>query len=203
MPDGQPADGTSESSEGETYGMNRLRLSTPLVTLFTAIGMLIPVEARAAEDSPHATGAGAGESRILRMYRRYKREAYAGVPDISVSHLIAGRDSSGMVVVDARPTEERKVSMIPGAITRDEFERHRGQYRDSMIVVYCTIGYRSGEYTGELREKGFEAYNLIGGVLSWAHAGRTFVAEDGEHTKKVHVYGRKWNLLPDDYEGVW
>jgi hypothetical protein len=25
----------------------------------------------------------------------------------------------------------------------------------------------------------------------------------GAPTRKVHVYGRRWNVLPEDFEAVW
>ncbi|MCK5551872.1 MAG: rhodanese-like domain-containing protein, partial [Deltaproteobacteria bacterium] len=97
---------------------------------------------------------------------------------------------------------EQEVSMLPGAITSEEFEGNMEKYQDKTIVVYCTIGNRSGHYTKHLIEKGIRAYNLRGSILAWIHAGQRLVS-DGEETRRVHVYGRKWNLAPKEYEAVW
>ena len=69
------------------------------------------------------------------------------------------------------------------------------------MVAYCTIGMRSGLYTKELRERGIEAYNLMGSVLSWSHAGRDFEGADGP-TRRVHVYGATWDLAGRRLRGV-
>jgi sodium/bile acid cotransporter 7 len=44
--------------------------------------------------------------------------------------------------------------------------------------------------------------NLRGGILSWLHAGGKIYRE-GRETKSVHVYGRKWDLAPSEYEALW
>lgn len=126
------------------------------------------------------------------------------VPTMRIEDL--GR-SVDPILVDVRPREERKVSTIPGAITVDSLDRMPVQVRKGKVVVaFCTIGLRSGRWVEERRAKGENAFNLHGGVLAWAHAGRTFEARDfigSRPTRQVHVYGRRWNLLPDGYQGVW
>ena len=89
-----------------------------------------------------------------------------------------------------------------GTISKKRFEESRDAYRNFEIVPYCTIGYRSGVYAQGLQKSGFKTRNLKGSVLSWAHAGGKFVDSKGKATKRVHVYGEKWNLLPEGYEGV-
>ena len=92
---------------------------------------------------------------------------------------------------------------IAGAITEAKFRAGRNGLVDRKIVVYCTIGARSGEYAEGLREKGFDAYNLAGSILAWAHAGKPLVDTEGKTTKHLHVYGREWDLAPDGYETQW
>lgn len=104
--------------------------------------------------------------------------------------------------VDARETNEQDVSMIPGAITLKHFNKQKDSFKNRNIVVYCTIGYRSGLYTKKLLSKGFSAFNLKGGVLLWSHAKRDFV-KDGVTTNKVHVYGKQWDLLQSSYSSVY
>jgi sodium/bile acid cotransporter 7 len=45
-------------------------------------------------------------------------------------------------------------------------------------------------------------YNLRGGILAWVHDGGTVYDQNGE-TRRIHVYGRKWNLAPNSYQAVW
>jgi sodium/bile acid cotransporter 7 len=50
--------------------------------------------------------------------------------------------------------------------------------------------------------RGVDVLNLEGSVLAWTHAGGPLV-RDGVSTKRLHVYGRRWNLAADGYETVW
>ena len=50
---------------------------------------------------------------------------------------------------------------------------------DQQLLVVCKVGGRSSQATAFLREKGFEAVNLAGGMIDWADAGRPMVG-DGE-----------------------
>lgn len=110
---------------------------------------------------------------------------------------------SEFVLVDVRTKVERDVSYIGRSISKEEFEANRPKYIDKEIVFYCTIGVRSTQYAIEKMREGFIVFVLKGGVLSWAHAGKTFVGPNNEETKKVHVYSEAWNLLPKDYEGIF
>lgn len=141
--------------------------------------------------------------KIIAMYEEY-REDFPGIGEIS-AHELAGKlaDKEDLVIVDVRESEEREVSTIPGSISKEEFEKKRDVFQDQTIVVHCTIGYRSGMYVQELAEQGIEAYNLKGSILSWVHEGQPVVDAEGNVTKRVHVYGKKWDLLPEGYEAVW
>lgn len=141
-------------------------------------------------------------ARIDSLYREYQRD-FPGASEITVEELIERMRTGKIILVDNREPHEQEVSMIPGAMTDEDFEREIENHRDANVVVYCTIGSRSGYYTEELRKQGINAFNLKGGVLAWAHAGKSFVDEQGNETKRAHVYGTKWNLLPEDYEAIW
>jgi len=94
------------------------------------------------------------------------------------------------------------VSMLPGAITEQEFLTHPERYRDKIIIGYCTISYRSGKLAEKLKAQGVVMLNLRGGLLAWVHDGGKVYDRNGE-TRRIHVYGRKWDLGPKDYEAVW
>ena len=137
---------------------------------------------------------------VATMYQLYKRH-FPTVPDIAPSTLMAATNRAEFVLVDVRSRKEQSVSMLPGAITRRQFEGDRARYSGHRIVTYCTIGYRSGVYAKRLRKQGWIAHNLTGGALGWVHAGGR-VEHEGVVTHRVHVYGKKWDLLPDGYESV-
>jgi rhodanese-related sulfurtransferase len=152
-----------------------------------------------------APAAGATDSELSaevgRRYGRMKLLLFRGQPEISVAEWLARPQGRPAVLVDVREPHERRVSMLPGAITKQDFERNSPRYRSWLVVPYCTIGLRSGIYTRELRSRGFEVRNLAGSALAWAHAGLPFEA-GGKATRQVHVFNADWNLLPVGYEAV-
>ncbi|MCA9572545.1 MAG: rhodanese-like domain-containing protein [Myxococcales bacterium] len=142
------------------------------------------------------------QARIAQMYDGF-RGLFEGVPEVRVDELDDLKAKHpDLVLVDVRSPEERQVSMLPGAITKEAFEADPAAYADRPVVAYCTIGYRSGQWAKAERAKGVDARNLVGSVLSWTHAGLP-LEHDGHTTKRVHVYGSTWNLAHSGYEPVW
>lgn len=81
-------------------------------------------------------------------------------------------NDTSIVVLDVRTMPEhlneriKETPLIPVQELEqrlDELER----YKDKKIVVYCRTGNRSGYATTLLREKGFDAYNMTGGIVRW------------------------------------
>jgi sodium/bile acid cotransporter 7 len=141
-------------------------------------------------------------ARIDALYDGYRKD-FPRTPEITVEALVTRlARPDPPVLVDVRDDEERRVSVIPGAISREEFERRRKELAGRQVVTYCTIGYRSGVYTEKLIDQGWRASNLRGSILAWTHAGGTLL-EGGTPTRRVHVYGRSWNLAAEGYEAVW
>ncbi|MBU1044531.1 MAG: rhodanese-like domain-containing protein [Candidatus Omnitrophica bacterium] len=138
---------------------------------------------------------------ISQMYAQYKQGLFPDIADIRINDL-KKFSKSDLLYVDIRDKAEQDVSMLPGAITQQQFESHQEQYKNKTIIAYCTIGNRSGRYIKNLNLPDLEVYNLIGGILAWAWANNELVDSNGL-TKRVHVYGPKWNLLPDDYLSVY
>jgi sodium/bile acid cotransporter 7 len=138
---------------------------------------------------------------VYQMYARYKQD-FPEVVDITpreAMRLLAQKKK--VVLVDVRSPKEQQVSMLPGAVTQDEFLRNLDQYRDHVIIGYCTISYRSGKLARKLRQQGITMRNLQGGLLAWLHEGGR-VHSQGVETDKVHVYGKKWDLAPTRYKTV-
>lgn len=142
--------------------------------------------------------------RLRRIERYYGLCArlLPSIPEVSAAELSERKTQGRLAIVDVRTPKERAVSMIPGAISQAEFEARKDEFRDAPVVAYCTLGFRSGKYAAKLRAEGFDASNLRGAILAWTHAGQPLVDAQGE-TRRVHVYGRKWNLVASGYEGVW
>lgn len=105
------------------------------------------------------------------------------------------------VIVDVRSEREVEVSVIPGAITKAQYEQNIERYKDRTAIVYCTIGGRSAQYAKELKGKGITAKNFKGSILQWVQAGLPVVTPGGEPTNRVHTYSSRYKI-PDRYEQV-
>lgn len=140
---------------------------------------------------------------IGRMVEQIKAD-YPDVPTISASSLREALPSVDILLVDVRSEAERDVSTLPGAITAEEFEARMDEHGLSgrTLVAYCTIGARSSAYARRMRRRGIDMINLEGSVLAWTHAGGMLTAGNVP-TKRLHVFGRRWNLAADGYETVW
>ena len=134
---------------------------------------------------------------VKEMFREYQKE-FQDVPILETKKV-----TKDWIIVDARQEEEQMVSMIPRAISKSKFEELNFNKAGTKIAVYCTIGYRSGQYATQLRAKGYDAYNLEGSILGWIHDGGKLVDRYGKEVKKIHVYGEKWNFPPKDYKTVF
>lgn len=170
-----------------------------LLTLVSAVALVA-----CAEPPDNLLSQNERRERIEELYREYRQD-FPEAPEVDVEELVRMRrdKDQDVIVVDAREPEERAVSIIPGAISKDQFQEAEDEYKDKTIVAYCTIGYRSGQLVEELRAKNLDAYNLKGSILAWTHAGQPVVDPEGSETKRVHTYGRRWALLPDGYEAVY
>jgi sodium/bile acid cotransporter 7 len=176
---------------------SRIRRGTTTIALaFCSIFLFLPLGCR--EEGNSVTNI----ERVNTLYQESKAQ-FPETPDISAEELMKRKEAEIIILVDNRKEEEMAISMIPGAISVQEFEDNIDGYASETVVVYCTIGDRSGHYTKRLRKQNIDARNLKGGVLSWAHAGGVFLDNQGERIPLVHVYGSKWNLLPDGYEAIW
>ena len=173
------------------------RLTLVAVLLSIAAALAVGSSPSLAENTSDAERATAVEA----MYQDYRSD-FEDVPDVTPEALLEWMEDPKTVLVDVRKQKERVVSIIPGAISREEYEAHKEQYEGYRVISYCTIGYRSGKYSERLRKDGVDAYNLMAGILGWVHAGGA-IEIDGEPTHEVHVYGRQWSLLPSDHEPVW
>ena len=147
-----------------------------------------------------ATNDDSKRRKIELMYADY-RKAFPEIAEISAQEAMALSDESRPVFVDVREAEEQAVSMLPGAVTEEEFLAKPEIYGDRLVIGYCTVSYRSGKLAQELGRRGIRMVNMRGGILAWLHAGGK-VYKEGKPTHQVHVYGKKWDLAPSDYAAV-
>ena len=139
--------------------------------------------------------------RVAEMYAEYKK-SFSEISDLSPEQVFKLMKRVDVVFVDFRSSEEQTVSMIPGALTHRNFLEDPDAYKERTVIAYCTISYRSGKFASKLRKRGIHVINLREGLLAWLHAGGQ-VHRDGIPVRKVHVYGRTWDLAPSSYETIY
>ena len=103
------------------------------------------------------------------------------VPTIEVAQ-VPDPLPAGVSVLDVREPVEWQHGRIEGAthIPLTQLPDRLAEIPDDQqLLVVCKVGGRSSQATAFLREKGFEAVNLAGGMIDWADAGRPMVS-DGE-----------------------
>ncbi|MDQ3459584.1 MAG: rhodanese-like domain-containing protein [Deinococcota bacterium] len=94
-------------------------------------------------------------------------------PEIDV-HETQARMQDGALLLDVRERDEYDALRIPGAtlLSLSEFEgRYEELPRDQEIVVHCRSGRRSMQAADYLNERGYNAVNVLGGILAWQEAG--------------------------------
>ena len=104
--------------------------------------------------------------------------------------------AADFVLVDVRSDKEINVSVIPGAITKAEYEKNAAKHRDKLIIPYCTVGGRSGAYAKQLAGQGVKVKNYEGSILKWVDAGLPLVTLDGQPTNRVHTYSNRYRIPP-------
>ena len=103
------------------------------------------------------------------------------VPTIEVAQ-VPDPLPAGVSVLDVREPVEWQHGRIEGALhipLTQLPDRLAELPDDQQLLVVCKVGGRSSQATAFLREKGFEAINLAGGMIDWVDAGRPMVG-DGE-----------------------
>jgi rhodanese-related sulfurtransferase len=98
--------------------------------------------------------------------------AISGVPDPL---------PEGLAVLDVREPVEWAYGHIDGAVHVPlmELPQRFDDVGDQQTLVVCKVGARSAQAVGYLRQQGYDAVNLDGGLLEWEAAGRALVSETG------------------------
>ena len=130
------------------------------------------------------------------------------VPIITVKQL--QDDTAYHLFLDAREIEEFNVSHIPNAryVGYDNFgiDDVDDLDKDTPIVIYCSIGYRSDRIGGQLKKAGFtNVSNLFGSIFEWANVGLPMVDKNNKTTKRLHTYNKRWSQWVDNpkIEKTW
>ncbi|WP_432671184.1 rhodanese-like domain-containing protein [Flavobacterium sp. SM2513] len=102
--------------------------------------------------------------------------------------------------LDARAIKEYEVSHLEKSVfvDFDTFDRTNLSAllpdKNSVIVVYCSVGVRSEIIGEKLLKLGYKkVYNLYGGIFEWKNKGRKVVNMQGIATDSVHTYNSEWS----------
>lgn len=122
------------------------------------------------------------------------------IPLMSVEELKS--NTQKLLIFDARERDEFEVSHIPGAefvgYNHFDIQTYSKLSKDTPIVVYCSIGYRSEKIGERLKAKGFtKVYNLYGSIFEWANRGYPLINEKGREVREVHTYNKDWSRWVD------
>ena len=130
------------------------------------------------------------------------------VPLIHPKTLDSLTQQRPVVLLDARSPNEFAVSHLPGArfVDYDRFKLDDVQDvpKDTDIVVYCAVGYRSERVGERLQDAGYRhVQNLYGGIFEWKNQGLEVVNLQGRPTDSVHTYNRRWSKWLKQGVKVW
>jgi len=119
-------------------------------------------------------------------------------------------NKSNFIFLDAREFDEYQVSHISGSrfIGYDNFSIStvNDLSKESKIIVYCSIGYRSEKIATKLKKEGFKkVYNLYGSIFEWVNEGYEITDKSGSNTNKIHTYNKKWSqwVKNTSVEKIW
>ena len=143
-----------------------------------------------------------GRTMGLDLVRQVTERKFPSVKRISTGELatwLSDSTRSQPLLLDARTGPEYEVSHLSGARRIDPIRpllRHMEAFaRDTPIVVYCSVGYRSARVARWLGRQGFtNVRQLEGSLFAWANEHRPMVSETGP-AKEVHAYNEFWGRL--------
>jgi rhodanese-related sulfurtransferase len=126
---------------------------------------------------------GAGHSRAARYVEGMASPVFdqPGL-EVDVPQLKAALADGAVTLVDVREDYEWAEGRIDGAVhvPMGELGARLGELpQDETIVINCRVGGRSGMAAQALRDAGYDAWSLRGGLLAWDRAGEALVPEGG------------------------
>jgi rhodanese-related sulfurtransferase len=127
-------------------------------------------------------------------------------PEITTAAL-AARMAAGepIILFDTREPDEYAQSHLPGALrvapdasATAILAQYRALMADATVIVYCSVGWRSGLVVQAIRRAAEQApakavFNLRGGIFRWHAEGRPL--EFGPGASGVHPFSSDWGQL--------
>lgn len=109
---------------------------------------------------------------------KFNSDAMHIVPTVGANEIEHWRAQNvGALIVDTRAPQSFDLFHVPNSINmpQDIFEKwivtDNPVSKDTSILLICAIGERSRHFAAYLSQRGFKAYNLDGGIMSWVDFG--------------------------------
>lgn len=162
--------------------------------VFLVVGVLVVVIA--------ALGFRSVDWFLLKTSLRHKFPKGEWISTSELAAWLANKKRPAPVLLDVRTSAEWNVSHLSGARhvepNASAESATTGLAKETPIVTYCAVGYRSGEMAERLRAAGFtNVRNLEGSIFQWANEHRPLVHGDQPVTQ-VHPYNSFWGRLLND-----
>ncbi|OEK07873.1 rhodanese [Flavivirga aquatica] len=120
------------------------------------------------------------------------------IPYITAQELATPKIKA--ILLDAREANEYKVSHLKDAVFvgYDHFKvkniKKQIQKKDTLIVVYCSLGIRSETISHKLKKAGYtNVKNLYGGIFEWKNNGFSVYNEKEKATDSIHTFSYEWS----------
>lgn len=115
-------------------------------------------------------------------------------PFISVEKVLS--EFGNIVFLDAREKHEFDVSHLQNALyvgyKNFNIQQLPDISTDKIVVVYCSIGWRSGHVAQQMLEAGYKnIYNLYGGIFEWCNTKQPLYRE-AIQVNEIHAYSTLW-----------
>jgi rhodanese-related sulfurtransferase len=105
------------------------------------------------------------------------------------------------ILVDVRSDREMAISVIPGAISKAEFEKNQAKYSGKVVIPYCTVGGRCADFSRQLAQAGWTVRSYRGSIVEWVQNELPLATPKGESTTQLHTNGGVFKL-PSKYKSV-
>ena len=137
---------------------------------------------------------GYGQNQDLEAYLLDLNEKFSNVKQLNAEEL---NQLKNYFIFDTRSEKEYQVSKIPDAefidYKKPDFKVFESIDKESTIILYCSVGYRSSVIAEKLTKLGFhKVFNLYGGIFNYVNMGYLVENMDKQVTKKLHAYDKSW-----------
>ncbi len=116
-----------------------------------------------------------GQRELQSPQHKFDSEAINIVPGIAANEVETWRaQNAGALIVDTRAPQSFDLFHIPYSINMPQeiFEKWIASdnpvSKETPVLLICAIGERSRHFAAYLSQRGYKAFNLEGGIMSWA-----------------------------------